>query len=126
MGPAVTTAVSSRLCTPPRTVPGPGEWSLGMGWHRLRLEPLKTDASKIVVMIDGMSGGTIAEEVGEMIAAVIAITVTIAETTEEMLGVNLMRIAETLLCVSRPRLPLRAKEQGTTIEMATCLKMLCT
>ena len=74
-------------------------------------------------MIGGMIGMMIAEVVGEMIAAVIANAVTIAETIEEMLGVNLMRIAETLLCVSRPRLPLLANEQGTTIEMTTRLKM---
>ena len=110
MGPAVTTAVSSQLRTPPRTAPGPGDVSLGTGWHRLRLEPLKKDASKIVVMIDGMIGGTITEVAGEMIAAVIAIAAMTAETTEEMIGVNLMMI----------RLPLRAKERGTTIEMITC------
>ena len=68
MGPAVTTTVSSRLRTPPGTAPGPSEWSLGTGWHRLRLEPLKMDVSKIVVMIDGMNGETIAEVAGVMIA----------------------------------------------------------
>ena len=40
-------------------------------------------------------------------------------TTEEMISVNLMRIAETLPRVSRLRLPLRAKERGITIEMIT-------
>ena len=84
------------------------------------------DASKIVVMIDGMIGETIAEVAGEMIAAVIATAAMIAKTTEEMIGMNLTMIAETLLRISRLRLPLRAKEQETTIEMTTRLKMLHT
>ena len=70
-----------------------------------------------------MISGTIAEAAGVMITAVIAIVTMTAETTEEMIGVNLMTIAEMLLCDSRLRLPLRAKEQGTTIEMTTRPKM---
>ena len=61
-----------------------------------------------------------------MIAAVIATATMIAETTEEMISVNLMMIAEMLPRDSRLRLPLRAKEQGTTIEMTTRLKTLRT
>ena len=67
------------------------------------------DASKIVVMIDGTIGETIAEVAGEMTAAVTATAAMIAETTEEMIAVNLMMIAKTLLRVSRHRLPLRVK-----------------
>ena len=99
--------------------------SLGMGWHQLRLESPKMDASKIVVMIDGMIGETIAGAVGEMTAAVIATAAMIAETTEEMIGANPMTV-KMPLCVSRHRLPLRVKEQETTIEMITRLKMLHT
>ena len=73
------------------------------------------DASKIVVM----TGETTVEVAGEMIAMVIATAAMIAATTEGMIGVNLMRIAEMLPRVSRLRLPLRAKERGTTIEMIT-------
>ena len=125
MGPAVTTAVSSQLRTPPRTVPGPGEWSKGMDWPRLRLEPLKMDVSKIVVTIDGMIGAMIGEA-GETTAAVTAITTAmIAETTEEMIGVNPM-IAETPRRASCLRLPLRVKEQETMIETTTRLKTLRT
>ena len=58
-----------------------------------------------------------------MIAEVTATAVMIAETTEEMIGVNPMRIAETSLRVSRLRLPLWAMEQGTTIETTIRLKM---
>ena len=90
-----------------------------MDWPRSRLELLKTDVSEIIVMIDGTIGVTIAEVAGEMIAAVTTTATMIAETTEEMIGVNLMMIAEMLLCVSRLRLLLRAKEQETTIEMIT-------
>ena len=85
--------------------------------------PFKTGASKIVVMIDVTTGGTIAEVAGGMIAAVIATVATIAETTEEMTGTNPKEIAETLLRVSRLRLPLRAKEQGTTTGTTIRLKM---
>ena len=84
------------------------------------------DASKIVVMIGGTVGETITVEAGEMTAAVITTAVMIAKTIEQMIGVNLMKIAETFLRVSWLWLPLRAKEQGTTIEMTTCLKMLRT
>ena len=73
-----------------------------------------------------MISGTITEEAGAMIAAVIAIAAMTAETIEEMIRVNLMTIAKMLLCDSRLRLPLRAKEQGTTIEMTTRLKTLRT
>ena len=78
------------------------------------------DASKIVVMTGEMIGETTVEVVAEMTVAVIATAATIAVTTEEMIGMNLMRIAETLPRVSRLRLPLRAKERGTTIGMITC------
>ena len=75
-------------------------------------------------MIDGTNDEMIAEVAGEMIATVIATAAMIAKTTEEMIGVNLMMIAETLPRDSRLRLPLQAKEQETTIEMTTRLKML--
>ena len=77
------------------------------------------DASKIIVMTDRMIGKTTVEVACEMTAAVLATAAMIAVTTEEMIGVNLMRIAETLPRVSRLRLPLRAKDRGTTIEMIT-------
>ena len=77
-------------------------------------------------MIDGTTGVMIAKVAGETIAAVTATAVMIAESIEEMISVNLMMIAEMFLCVSRLRLPLRAKEQGTMIEMTTRLKTLCT
>ena len=101
MGPVVTIAVSSRLRTPPGTAPRPGVWLLEMGWPRLRVVPLKLGASKIIVMIDGMIGEMTVEAEGKMIAAVIATATTIAETTEEMIGVNPMKIAEMPLRVSR-------------------------
>ena len=84
------------------------------------------DAYKIIVMTSEMTGEMIVEVAGEMTAAVIDTAVMIAATTEEMIGVNLMTIAETLLRDSRLRLPLQAKEQETTIEMITRLKMLRT
>ena len=77
------------------------------------------DASKIVVMTGEMIGEMIAEAASEMTAAVIATAAMIAETTEEMTSANVMEIAEMLPRVSRLRLPLRAKERGTTIEMIT-------
>ena len=92
-----------------------------MNWPRSRLALLKTDVSEIIVTI----GVTIAEVAGEMIAAVTATTATTAVTTEEMIGVNPM-ITEMPLRVSRHRLPLRFKEQETTIETITHVKMLCT
>ena len=69
-----------------------------------------------------MIGGMIAEVAGEMIAAVIATAVMITETTEEMIGESLMTV-KMLPCASRHRLPLRAKEQETTTETITRLKM---
>ena len=75
--------------------------------------------SETIAMIDGMIGLMIAEVADEMIIVLTATAAMITATTEEMIGVNLMRIAETLPRVSRLRLPLRAKERGTTIEMIT-------
>ena len=97
-----------------------------MDWPRSRLELLKTDVSEIVVMIGETIGVTIAEVAGEMIAAVTTTAAMIAETTEEMIGVNLMMIAETLLRISRHRLPLQVKEQGPMIETITRMKTLRT
>ena len=92
-----------------------------MDWHQLRLGPLKMDASKIIVMTGEMIGETTVEVVGGMIAAVIAIAAMTVETTEGMIGVNLMKIVETSLHASRLRLPLPAKERGTPLEMTTRL-----
>ena len=97
-----------------------------MDWPRSRLELLKTDVSEIVETIDGTTGVMIAEEAGEMIAVVTATAAMTAQTTKEMIGVNLMMMAEMPLRVSRHRLPLRVKEQETTIETTTRLKMLRT
>ena len=94
-----------------------------MGWPRLRLEPAKMGASKIVVMIDAMIGGMIAEGAGGMISVVIITAATTVETTEEMIGASQTGIVEALPRVSRPRLPLRAKEQGAMTGMTTRLKM---
>ena len=66
------------------------------------------DASKIVMMTGEMIGETTAEVAGEMTAAVIATAAMITATTEEMIGMNLMRITEMLPRVSRLWLPLRA------------------
>ena len=97
-----------------------------MGSRRLRLEPLKMDAFKIVVMTGEMIGGTIVEVAGEMTAAVIATTTMIATTTEEMIGMNPMKITEMFLRVSRLRLPSKSKRLGTTTEMTTLQKTLRT
>ena len=77
-------------------------------------------------MIDGTIGEMIAEVAGETTAAVTVTDMMITETTEEMIGVNLMMIAEMLLRVSRLRLPHRVKEQETMIAMTTRLKTLRT